>query len=63
MNNASATYTMIPHVHPWRFQNENLNIGGAIRMTTKEKLMMTKSDRAKWDGLTNIQYRLDGFIR
>ena len=30
-----ARYSMIPHVHPWRFQNEKQNLGAATRLTTK----------------------------
>ena len=50
---------MIPHLHPWRFQNEKKNLGAQTRLTTKEKLMTTKHERAPWDGVKNVKYRLE----
>ena len=57
-----ARYSMIPHVHPWRFQNEKQNLGAATRLTTKEKLMTTKHERAGWDGVANVKYRVESVI-
>lgn len=59
INADSGRYSMIPHLHPWRFQNEKKNLGANTRMTTKEKLMTTKHERAPWDGITNVKYRLE----
>ena len=59
INAESGRYSMIPHLHSWRFQNEKKNLGANTRVSTKEKLMLTKYERAPWDGITNLKYRLD----
>ncbi|CBY09816.1 unnamed protein product [Oikopleura dioica] len=62
INEVNARFSMIPHEHPWRFQNEKFNLGSAAKMTTKEKLMMTKRERSSWDGVNNAKFRLDHVV-
>ena len=62
INEENARFSMIPHEHPWRFQNEKFYLGSSAKITTKEKLMMTKKERASWDGVNNAKFRLDHVV-
>lgn len=58
----TAKYKMMLHFHPWRFQNEKQSIsvkaGGITPLNPKEKLMLTKEYRQKWDGLKSLDYKV-----
>ena len=62
INEKYARFSMIPHEHPWRFQNEKYYLGSSAKITTKEKLMLTKRERSSWDGVNNAKYRLDHVV-